>query len=732
MFFKDREDTNIDNDFKNNDNNKLKKFLFNNKVVLCIILFVIIFIICFLIFFNNKNYENFKLNLIGEDIVTIYQGDDYIEPGYKAFNSKNENFNDKVKVNSNLNVKLVGEYEISYKIGNIVKTRKIIVVEKTQDNTFIRLNTINNIVNVYLKVGEKYIEPGFKVYSSTGEDFNNQVKVIGEVNTSKAGKYQLIYSLVNSDGVTITKSRMVIVMDTDIKLSLNTNEYTNKDIIIKIDIYDEYFDYMILPDGSKINKSNYSYKVSENGTYTFKTYNKKGLNKEKSIKVTNIDRLNPTGSCSGSYKNSESTINVNASDNVGIAKYVIDGIEYTENKIHINKKSKNINIIIYDKAGNTKNISCNLKAAEIKNIIYLIGDGMGFNHLEKTKLERNTKLVIDSFVFIGESRTRSLSSSVTDSAAAGTALATGSRTGNGIIGAYYNDINMKKSYPKNLTELCKEKGMLTGVTTTDVTSGATPAAFSAHSSSRSNTSDITYDQLASGINLIWGEANGVVTKAIAQKKGYEYITNYNEMMALKAGSYSFAQFTNSLWMLEPAKNTPNLEQMALKAVDLLDDTDKGFFLMIEGAHIDKHSHNNDGNNMTEAMLEFDKTIEAMLKYAKINGETLVVVTADHETGGITLANGSYIYKTDSHSAANVPVRVYGYDNFISKNEVIDNYEIPIRIARVLGFGEDKFPMSVRVGWDKKINLVLWVDWLLMQVIDNLKVNIDKEKTMLQQ
>ena len=139
------------------------------------------------------------------------------------------------------------------------------------------------------------------------------------------------------------------------------------------------------------------------------------------------------------------------------------------------------------------------------------------------------------------------------------------------------------------------------------------------------------------------------------------------------------------------------EQMAVKAVDLLDDTDEGFFLMIEGAHIDKHSHNYDGNNMTQAMLEFDRTIDAMLKYAEVDGETLVVVTADHETGAITFMNGVYVYTSNSHSASNVLVRVYGYDGFIDKNEVLDNYEIPIRIARVLGFGADKFPASVRVG-----------------------------------
>ena len=333
----------------------------------------------------------------------------------------------------------------------------------------------------------------------------------------------------------------------------------------------------------------------------------------------------------------------------------------------------------------------------IKNVIYLIGDGMGFNHLEKTKAERNTALTMDDFALRGSSHTRSVNKKVTDSAAGGTALAVGVRTANSAVGVYHLDKTPKYFYPKSITELCKERGMLTGVITTDETSGATPAAFSAHSSDRYNTEDITNDQLASGINLIWGQANGVATQSAAESSGYEYIATYAEMMSLGEGSNSFAQFTNSLWTLEQSdKKTPNLEQMAVKAVDLLDDTDEGFFLMIEGAHIDKHSHNNDSEAMTEALEEFDRTIDAMLEYAEKDGETLVVVTADHETGAITLENDAYIFTSDDHSAADVPVLVYGTDKLIADGEVINNYEIPMRIAYVLGFGRAEFPVSVVV------------------------------------
>lgn len=332
----------------------------------------------------------------------------------------------------------------------------------------------------------------------------------------------------------------------------------------------------------------------------------------------------------------------------------------------------------------------------VKNVIYLIGDGMGFYHLQKAKNERNIELTMDEFEIRGDSMTRSFSAAVTDSAAGGTALATGVRTSNGAIGVYPMDLTGTFSHPKNITELCSERGMLTGVITTDETSGATPASFSAHSSDRGNTEDITNDQLRSTIDLIWGTENGYVSKSDARANGYTYVTTYDEMMALEEGSRSFAQFTNNLWTLEQSDaNTPNLEQMTKKAIDILDDTEEGFFLMVEGAHIDKHSHSNDDAKMTEAVEEFDKTIEYVLEYAKADGETLVVITADHETGAIVANDdGTYSFTSGSHSAANVPVIIYGSNNIIQNGETLNNYEIPIRIAYALGFTEDQFPYEV--------------------------------------
>ncbi len=331
----------------------------------------------------------------------------------------------------------------------------------------------------------------------------------------------------------------------------------------------------------------------------------------------------------------------------------------------------------------------------IENVIFLIGDGMGYNHLEKTKLERNVKLTLDTFTIQGSSRTRSLTNDVTDSAAGGTALSCGIRTYNSGVGVYLLDPLDVFIHPINITELCRDNKMLTGVITTDETSGATPASFSAHATERYKSEDITEDQMKSNINLIWGTENGVATKEMADEYGYEYVTTYNEMMSLEEGSKSFAQFTNTLWgTTQSDENNPTLSQMTEKAIDLLDDGENGFFLMIEGAHIDKHSHNNESENMTESMAEFDKTIKIALEFAKKDGNTLVVVTADHETGAITLNDkGEYEFTSDDHSAVDVPLRVYGSEKLIKNGETVNNYEIPIRIAYILGFTDEQFPVS---------------------------------------
>lgn len=332
---------------------------------------------------------------------------------------------------------------------------------------------------------------------------------------------------------------------------------------------------------------------------------------------------------------------------------------------------------------------------KIKNVIFLIGDGMGVMSIEKTRSETGAALALDSFPVKSLSKTASANSSVTDSAAGATALACGVRTNNGAVGVYPDDMNAEKNYPMNLCEFAKANGMKAGIVTTDSTRGATPGGFSAHTSSRNNTSEITKYQLESELDLIWGVKTSTCSKSKAESAGFEYVTDYNEMAALSEGTRSFGQFTGSLWKND-CKNMPTLTQMTEKAIDLLDGGENGFFLMIEGAHIDKNSHSNNGEGMKEALISFDRAVNSALDYAKKDGHTLVVVTADHETGGITLENGEYVYTTGGHTGVDVPLYVYGCDNFIAEGESsVLNTDIPKRIVAALE--KDGFPCSVSVA-----------------------------------
>ncbi|NMP36852.1 MAG: alkaline phosphatase [Clostridiales bacterium] len=337
-----------------------------------------------------------------------------------------------------------------------------------------------------------------------------------------------------------------------------------------------------------------------------------------------------------------------------------------------------------------------LNKTQVKNVIFMIGDGMGENHLEKTKQATGKELVMETLPLRGQSETASASSAVTDSAAGGTALACGVRTINGCIGVYNTDFTGAFSHPQNLCEAAMGIGKKVGVVTTDSTSGATPASFSAHTSSRSNEKDISEQQLCAGYDLIWGAPSDSVTAEGAQANGLTFVSSLSEMNALSAGSKSFGQFSGDLYKAEnPTDDQPVLSEMTAKAIELLDNEDEGFFLMVEGAHIDKRSHSNDAEGMQEALLEFDKAIATALEFAEQDGETLIIITADHETGGIKKnSDGIYDFTQGSHSGANVPLIIYGSSDFIKDAQAIQNKQVAIYAARSMGLTPEQFPKKI--------------------------------------
>lgn len=340
----------------------------------------------------------------------------------------------------------------------------------------------------------------------------------------------------------------------------------------------------------------------------------------------------------------------------------------------------------------------------ICNVIFMIGDGMGYNHLKMAEEQGYDIWMDDAPDLMGWSRTRSANNDVTDSAAGATALACGVRTNNDMLAVFPQKAKRGFVQPRSLTENAVLHGMRTGIVTTDQVNGATPAGFSVHTLSRSDTEDIVARQLESEVGFIWGKAQDAATQSATESAGRVYVSDAAQMQALTPDSRSYGQFTSSLWKLQPQGKSPTLQQMSEKALSLLTEgNDKGFFLMIEGAHIDKHSHGSkDGvfdypeklANAAEAVKSFDNTIRAMVDFARADGRTLVIVTADHETGDLRFeeSNGRMTYHSASHSGANVPVFVYGATDLFGNGAEFNNCAITNMVAETLGWAE-RFPIE---------------------------------------
>ena len=325
------------------------EFIKKNKYY---IIFGVIFLIGIALIFIGSNARSnvvvndklYYIELLGDNKITIYEGEEYIEPGFRGYDEDNTELTSSVKVTNNINKDVPGTYKVIYSLNDIVKERIVEVIKKEPGSTTIHLY---GDVNTFLYVGEEYVEKGYVVIDTVdGGKLKDKVKIVNNVDTSRAGIYKIKYTVTNSSGITTTVLRTVIVMDSELSISIDNDNYTNGNVKINTYVNDNFFEYLLLPNGEKISEKIYTYSVSENGTYKFIMYNSKGKNIEKSITVNNIDKTNPTGSCSGSYKNGKSTINIKTSDNVGISRYEIDGVSYTSSQLTIDKEMSKVNIVV--------------------------------------------------------------------------------------------------------------------------------------------------------------------------------------------------------------------------------------------------------------------------------------------------------------------------------------------------------------------------------------------------
>ena len=292
----------------------------------------------------------------------------------------------------------------------------------------------------------------------------------------------------------------------------------------------------------------------------------------------------------------------------------------------------------------------------------MVGDGMGLAQLSLTQSAADYVLAIfEWFRVIGLSETSSANDYITDSAAGATAFSTGTRTNNGMISVAPDSTALK-----TIAEEASEKGKETGLLATCSITHATPACFYAHQPSRKMNREIAGDMYASGIDVFMGggrpyfDSSRLVASGFAVKQGLDAFNAATEPKI--AGFYSYAE--------HPPKISEGrgefLAPASVKLLDLLNRNKTGFFAMIEGSQIDWGGHANDAAYLIEETKDFDRAVRAVLEWAKKDGQTLVIVTADHETGGLTMPvpakPGSLPqanFATDDHSGIHVPVFAWG-------------------------------------------------------------------------
>ena len=305
--------------------------------------------------------------------------------------------------------------------------------------------------------------------------------------------------------------------------------------------------------------------------------------------------------------------------------------------------------------------------AEIRNIIFMIGDGMGLEQVSCAWVLNHGKLNLDNMPVIGLSRTYCADKLITDSGAGGTALASGHKTNYDHVGVLPDTTDLSSILVK-----AAALGKGTGVAVTCHFADATPCDFCCHNEYRYNQEDLIADYVNCGVDYLSGGGTDWFT--VNRTDGRNII---NEMAA---AGYHVALTEEELYNAElpvigilSPDNLPVAEERGdlfrstvARGIDLLSKNENGFVMMIEGSNIDDWLHGNDIHYAMEELLDFDRVLGYVLEWAAADGHTLVVVTADHATGCLTLRDGNLeegtigvSFASESHNGIAVPFYAWG-------------------------------------------------------------------------
>ncbi len=349
-----------------------------------------------------------------------------------------------------------------------------------------------------------------------------------------------------------------------------------------------------------------------------------------------------------------------------------------------------------------------LDSHTVKNIIFLIGDGMGLATLVTARTSSrgpDGKLYIERMPVTGLINTHSANSLVTDSAAAATAMVTGYKTNNGMI-----SVTPEGKKLLTIMEVWQQEGKATGLIATCRITHATPAAFVTHTLSRDYEAEIARQLIQSKVNILLGGGRDYfLPKSTpesqrdddrnlideAKNLGYTIIDTADQLKVTTAKKI-LGLFAMS--SLSPGESKPDLAQMTKKAIELLNRDEKGFFLMVEGSQIDWSAHDNDISEMVERILLFDEAVKVAIEFAMGKKDTLVIVTTDHDTGGLSIINGSGAdrqltirWATTKHTGNSVPLFAFG-PSALRFSGIHDNTEIPKILAEILKKGDFPPPL----------------------------------------
>lgn len=313
-------------------------------------------------------------------------------------------------------------------------------------------------------------------------------------------------------------------------------------------------------------------------------------------------------------------------------------------------------------------------SAAPRNVILLIGDGMGTSQLTAAKYVKG-ELEVERCPVAGFVTTHSATKLVTDSAAAGTAMATGYKTKNGTISQTPDGLPLK-----TVLEAAEEQNKATGLVCSSSITHATPASFSAHVPKRKMEPEIAEQIAAKEIEVLFGGGLGFFLPQSADgslrsddknlleilSSNMTVITTAEEFEALETPERVAGLFASNA-LPKMAEGRISLHDMTDKAIRILDQEKNGFFLMVEGSQIDWGGHANDADYILQEMIDFDNAVGAALDFAEKEGNTLVIITSDHETGGFSVLNGSVeeqtitktAFTTKGHSGSMVPLFAYG-------------------------------------------------------------------------